>query len=83
MNRDEVRTTFFELIKPFVRIQDPVITESSMLIDDLKVNSTRFVDIILETEDKFMISISDEEMDRFDRVGDAIDFIFEKTAAAA
>jgi len=83
MNRDQVRTAFFELIKSYVRIQNPVISESSMLIDDLKVNSTRFVDIILETEDRFKISISDEEMDRFDRVGDAIDFICEKTVAAA
>lgn len=81
MNRDQIRIAFFELIKPYVRIQDPVITESSLLVDDLKVNSTRFVDIILETEDKFKISIGDEEMERFDRVGDAIDFICERTVA--
>ena len=82
MNRDQIRIAFFELIKPYVRIQDPVITETSLLVGDLKVNSTRFVDIILETEDRFKISISDEDMDRFDRVGDAIDYICEKTIAA-
>lgn len=82
MNRDQIRVAFFELIKPYVRTQDAVITESSQLVNDLKVNSTRFVDIILETEDKFKISIADEEMDHFDRVGDAIDFICEKTVAA-
>jgi acyl carrier protein len=82
MNRDQIRIAFFELIKPYVRIQDPVITEASLLVDDLKVNSTRFVDIILETEDKFKISIRDEDMDRFDRVGDAIDYLCEKTVAA-
>ena len=82
MNRDQIRIAFFELIKPYVRAQDPVITESSLLVHDLKVNSTRFVDIILETEDKFKISISDEDMDRFDRVGDAIDYICQKTVAA-
>lgn len=82
MNRDQIRIAFFELIKPFVRIQDPVITESSQLMNDLKVNSTRFVDIVLETEDRFNISISDEDMDRFDRVGDVIDCICLKTKAA-
>lgn len=82
MNRDQVRKTFYDLLKPYVRIQDTnAIAESSILVDDLKVNSTRFVDIILETEDKFRISISDEEMERFERVGDAIDFICAKTAA--
>jgi acyl carrier protein len=83
MNRDEVRKAFLELIKPFLRIGDPNnISESSLLVDDLKVNSTRFVDIILEAEDRFKISISDQEMERFERVGDAIDFICERTVAA-
>lgn len=84
MNRDQVRAEFLDLIKPYVRIQEPnSITESSLLVDDLKVNSTRFVDIILETEDKFKISIDAEhDMDRFERVGDAIDFICERTIAA-
>jgi acyl carrier protein len=83
MNRDQVRKTYFDLIKPHVRIEDPsVITESSFLVDDLKVNSTRFVDIILDIEDAFKISISDQEMDKFERVGDAIDFICERTVAA-
>lgn len=83
MNRDEVRSAFFDLIKTYVRLDDPsVINESSLLIDDLKVNSTRFVDIILETEDRFQISISDKDMERFERVGDAIDYICERAVAA-
>jgi acyl carrier protein len=80
MNRDEVRKAFVDLIKPHVRIEDPsAITESSLLVDDLKVNSTRFVDIILDTEDAFKISVGDDDMKRFERVGDAIDFIFQRT----
>jgi len=83
MNREEVRKAFFELIKPYLRIVDPNnISESSLLVDDLKVNSMRFVDIILETEDRFNISVSDHEMERFERVGDAVDFICERTVAA-
>jgi len=83
MNRDEVRKAYFELIKSYVREQDPnAISESSLLVDDLKVNSTRFVDIILETEDRFKITIGDDEMERFERVGDAVDFICERTVAA-
>lgn len=83
MNRDQVRTAFLELIRPHLRIEDPNdISESSLLVDDLKVNSTRFVDIILDAEDRFKISIQDDEMERFERVGDAIDFICQKTVAA-
>ena len=83
MNRDEVQKALLELIRPHVRIPDPsVITESSLLVDDLKVNSTRFVDIILETEDRFKIEIGDDDMQRFERVGDAVDFICERTLNA-
>jgi acyl carrier protein len=82
MNRDEIRTAYFELIKTYVRELDPnAISESSLLVDDLKVNSARFVDIILETEDRFKITVSDEEMERFERVGDAVDFICERTVS--
>jgi acyl carrier protein len=83
MNRDQVQKAYLELIRPHVRVPDPnVITESSLLVDDLKVNSTRFVDIILEAEDRFKIEIGDDDMQRFERVGDAIDFICERTVAA-
>jgi acyl carrier protein len=83
MNRDEVLKAYIELIKSYIREGDPnAISESSFLVTDLKVNSTRFVDIILETEDRFKISISDREMERFERVGDAVDFICERTVAA-
>ena len=80
MNRDYVRQTFIELIRPYVRIEDSnSISDSSSLVHDLKVNSTKFVDIILEAEDKFKIRVADDDMERFERVGDAIDFICEKT----
>lgn len=83
MNRDEVRRVFLEIIKPYLRVQDPSsIVDTSLLVDDLKLNSARFVDVVLETEDRFNISVNDQEMERFERVGDAVDFICERTVAA-
>jgi acyl carrier protein len=83
MNRDQVRVLFFDLIKPYIRTGDPsAVTEESLLVDDLKVNSARFVDIILETEDRFKIDVGDQDMQRFERVGDAIDFIYEKATVS-
>jgi len=83
MNRDEVRKVFLKIIKPYLRVQDPnTIDDTSLLVDDLKLNSARFVDVILETEDRFSISVNDQEMERFERVGDAVDFICERTVAA-
>jgi len=79
-NREENRSQFLALLAPFVdRRADQPITESTSLLDDLNVNSARFVDIILEAEEKFNISIDDTAADRMRTVGDAIDVIMEKS----
>lgn len=78
-DREEVRAAFIELLKPFVhRANMPEVTEETCLIDDLDVNSARLVDIILETEDRFSISIDDESADSLRTVGDAIQLILAK-----
>ena len=84
-NRQEVKTTFIELIRPFVREASAAanITDETRLIDDLKVNSARLVDIILETEDTFGIAIDDYSADGMRTVGDAVNVILAKRAAAA
>lgn len=84
MNRSDVQRSFYDLIRPFIRVDNPdSITDASLLVDDLKVSSTRFVDIILETEDRFKITIYDEDQEKFERVGDAVDFICQKVAPTA
>jgi acyl carrier protein len=82
--RQEVKTTFIELIQPFVRDAEVrAITDETRLIDDLKVNSARLVDIILETEDRFGIAIDDYSADGMRTIGDAVNVIMAKRAAAA
>ena len=81
--REETVADFISLIRPYIRSNDgKPVTEESHLIADLNVNSARLVDIILETEDHFKIRIDDAAADRMNTVGDAVDLILEKTAAA-
>ena len=84
MNKHEIKTTFIELIQPFVRGSETAsITDETRLIEDLKVNSARLVDIILETEDRFGIAIDDYSADGMRTIGDAVNVIAAKRAAAA
>jgi acyl carrier protein len=79
-NREEIRSEFIALLAPFVNLRsDQPITESASLVDDLNLNSARFVDIILEAEERFNISIDDAAADRMRTVGDAIDVIVDKS----
>ena len=51
---------------------------SSHILEDLKVNSARLVDVVLAFEDEFGIEIADEEVDQVNTVGDAVRVISAK-----
>jgi acyl carrier protein len=51
-----------------------VAMETSIL-KDLKINSARLVDVVLEIEDAFGIEVADEEADKVRTVGDAVNLI--------
>jgi acyl carrier protein len=52
-------------------------------LGDLKVNSARLVDVMLEMEDRFGIQVSDDEVDGLRTVGDAVRLVRAKTAGQA
>ncbi len=45
------------------------------ILKDLQVNSARFVDIVLDFEDKFDIEISDDELDSIHTLGDCVTLV--------
>ena len=48
------------------------------ILDDLKVNSARLVDVVIAFEDDFDIEIADEDVDTVNTVGDAVNLIVSK-----
>ena len=74
MNEQEIFTKMVTIIKPYVFGGNTIQNWSleTHIIDDLKVNSARLVDIIISLEDTFNISIADEEADRIETIGDAV-----------
>lgn len=66
-----------QIIKPYVR-NEAALKEASLstrFIEDLKVNSARLVDIVIDMEDKFNISISDDEAEKIQTIGAAIELL--------
>jgi acyl carrier protein len=51
---------------------------STHILDELKVNSARLVDVVLEFEDAFDIEIADEDVDSVETVGNAVELIASK-----
>jgi len=57
--------------------QEDVAMETSIL-EDLKVNSARLVDIILDFEDEFGIEVDDDDADKVTTVKDGVELIMTK-----
>jgi acyl carrier protein len=77
MTREEIFAKVVEIIRPFVKNQEALdsVEDSTNILQDLKVNSARLVDIILDFEDAFDIEVEDEDADAVNTVGDAVELI--------
>ena len=77
MTKDEIFAKVVDIIRPFVKNQEALdsVNENTNILQDLKVNSARLVDIILDFEDAFDIEVEDEDADAVNTVGDAVRLI--------
>jgi acyl carrier protein len=80
VTQEETFKKVIEIIKPYVKNPSALATVSldTNILEDLKVNSARLVDIVLAFEDEFKIEIADEDADEVDTVGDAVKLIMAK-----
>lgn len=77
MNKEETLASLKNIVKPFIKNQDAFdnLTEDTDFITDLKINSANLVDIILDIEDAFGISIDNESMERMLNIKSALEII--------
>ncbi len=66
-----------EIIKPYLPEDVTIdqVNKESHLMNDLNINSSYLVDIILDVEDAFDITIEDDEMESMDTVKGSISLI--------
>lgn len=82
MEQQEVMGKVVEILRPFVKNPTALtgISMDTSILKDLKVNSARLVDIVLEIEDAFGIAVTDEAADQVKTVGDAVTLILKTKA---
>ena len=80
MDQQEVFTKVVAILKPFAKNADGLanVAMETSILKDLKVNSARLVDVVLEIEDTFGIEVKDEDADKVKTVGDAVNLILAK-----
>ncbi|MCK9230870.1 MAG: phosphopantetheine-binding protein [Syntrophales bacterium] len=77
MDHARIFSEMVAILRPYVKNEAALesVTEETHILDDLKVNSARLVDIIIKCEDTFGIEIDDDDADTIRTIGDAIKVI--------
>ena len=80
MDQSAVMEGVVKILTPWVKNEGALgaVSMETNILDDLKVNSARLVDVVIAFEDEFDIEIDDEDVDTVNTVGDAVQLISSK-----
>lgn len=77
ISRDEILQGLIGILKKYEgrAANHKPLTESTSLVDELDIDSARMVDIMLDLEDKFNVSIDDSKVPKLPTVRDIVDIL--------
>ena len=76
---NEIEQKVIDIVAEQMGVDKAEITRDTSFINDLNADSLDTVELVMEFEDEFEMSIPDEEAEKIQTVGQAIDYI--KTVA--
>lgn len=82
MDENEIQEKVVSIVAEQMGVDKGEISRDTHFINDLNADSLDTVELIMEFEDEFETSIPDEEVDKIQTVGNAIDFIKQRLESA-
>jgi acyl carrier protein len=83
LSRDDVLQKVREHLSAELEVPLDQITERTRLREDLDADSLDLYELVMELEDTYGISVSEEEAADIETVGNAVDFVAGRLGAAA
>lgn len=81
MNRDQVLTLVREHLAEELEVDIGGITETTRFREDLDADSLDLYELVMELEDNYGVTVSEEQATRIETVGDAVGFVVEHAPA--
>ena len=79
---DETEEKVIDIVAEQMGVDKSEITRETSFVNDLNADSLDTVELVMEFEDEFELSIPDEEAEKIQTVGQAIDYIKERASKA-
>ena len=81
MNREEVLTLVRDHLAEELEVDAGRISETTRFKEDLDADSLDLYELVMELEDRYGVSVSEEQASRIKTVGDAVGFVIEHAPA--
>jgi acyl carrier protein len=81
MERDEVFALVRDHLAEELEVEPGRIAEGTRFKDDLDADSLDLYELVMELEDRYGISVSEEQAAKIETVGDAVSFVLEHAPA--
>jgi acyl carrier protein len=82
MTREEVLTLVREHLAEELEVDVAAIDERTRFKEDLDADSLDLYELVMELEDNYGVSVSEEQAAGIETVGDAVAFVLEHASAA-
>lgn len=82
-NREEILDKVTTIVSEQMGVDRSEISADTAFVEDLNADSLDTVELVMELEDEFDMSIPDEEAEKIKTVGDAVDYVEKSLEAKA